>query len=100
MSLKRHAVRRDKTEAEIVAALRQVGADCLLLDEFDLLVLFRGGLFTLECKSTRGKAQTMRAKTERQKDLVQRGWPLRFCTTPEQALQAIGAMRFPEQESR
>ena len=39
-----------------------------------------------------GKVQTMREKTDSQKDLVARGWPLHFVSTPEQALLAIGAL--------
>ena len=92
MSLKRYAVRRDKTEGPILAALKAVGAEYLLLDAIDVLVLFRGRLTLLECKSTRSKKQTMREKTASQRDLVARGWPLHFVTTPEQALLAIGAL--------
>ena len=92
MSLKRYATRRDTSEAAILQALTQVGAEYILLDAFDVLVWFRGRITLLECKSTRGKKQTMRAKTESQEQLVARGWPLQFVTTPEMALQAIGAI--------
>lgn len=92
MSLKRFAVQRDKTEPAIVAALEAVGAQCLRLDVLDLLVLFRGGLFLLECKSTRYTIKTMRAKTRKQLDLVDRGWPIYFVSTPDEALKAIGVI--------
>lgn len=91
VSLKRFAVQRDKTEPAITDALTAVGADYIRLDVFDLLVLFRGGVFLLECKSTRYKVQTMRAKTRKQLGLIERGWPLHFVTTPDEALKAIGA---------
>lgn len=93
MSLNRYAKQRDKTEQPIVAALRAVGADVLLTDAVDLLVLFRGTVHLLECKSVRGKKGTMRAKTESQMALVTRGWPLHFVTDPESALKAIGAIQ-------
>jgi hypothetical protein len=87
------AKRRDKTEAAIFNALIKAGADVIRLDTFDLIVLYRGRVFLLECKSIRGKkVQTMREKTRIQVGLVNRGWPLSFVTTPEQALQAIGAL--------
>ncbi len=87
MSLKRYATRRDGTETAILAALRKAGADYLLLDAFDVLVLFRGGLTMLDCKSLSGK------KTRSQEILVERGWPVYFVTTPQEALTAIGAMK-------
>ena len=93
MSLKRYAARRDKTEPEILKALAKVGADYLLIDAVDVLVLYRGQVFLLECKSTRGKVKTMCPKTASQEALVKRGWPLHFVTTPEQALAVIGAAR-------
>lgn len=95
MSLKRYATRRDTSEPAILRALAQVGADYILLDAFDTLVLFRGQLFMLENKTGRGKKGTMRSKTRNQEVLIERGWPLRFVSTPEQALAAIGAV-FPE----
>lgn len=91
MSLKRYATRRDKSEPSILRALSAVGADYILLDAFDTLVLFRGQLFMLENKTGRGKKGTMRAKTRNQQVLADRGWPIQFVSTPEQALQAIGA---------
>jgi hypothetical protein len=86
------AKRRDTTELAIYQALVRAGAEVLRLDAVDLLVWYRGGLFLLECKSARGKVQTMRAKTAQQQALEARGWPLRYVTTPEAALQAIGAV--------
>lgn len=86
MSLKRFATRRDATEPAILRALAKVGADYVLLDAFDVLVLFRGRLTMLDCKTAKGRP------TRNQQVLVQRGWPLRFVKTEEEALQAIGAM--------
>ena len=88
MSLNRYATRRDESEPEILRALQRVGADYLLLDAFDVLVLFRGSLVMLDCKTPKiGRI------TKRQKTLVDRGWPVRFVKTADEALQAIGAMR-------
>lgn len=86
MSLKRYATRRDASEPSILRALSKVGADYILLDAFDVLVWFRGQLTMLECKTPK----TGR-KTRNQQVLEQRGWPVRFVRTPEEALQAIGA---------
>jgi hypothetical protein len=84
----RRAAKRDSTEKQIVEALRQAGADVLLLDKFDLLVRTRSGaLVMLDCKSPKGRA------TASQVALIQSGWPLRFVETPEAALRAIGAIR-------
>lgn len=86
MSLKRYARKRDTSEPAILEALLKVGADYLLLDDFDALVTFRNDLFMLECKTGKGR------KTKKQQGLVQRGWPLRFVSTPDEALKAIGAL--------
>jgi hypothetical protein len=87
MSLKRYATKRDQSEPEILRAISAIGADYILLDAFDVLVLFRGAVFLLECKTPKKGRQTVN-----QKELVRRGWPLHFVTTPEQALTVIGAL--------
>ena len=93
MSLKRYSTRRDKTEPEILRALAAVGADYIRLDAIDVLVLFRGQLYLLECKSARGKKRPKMRETTRNQDvLVQRGWPLHFVSNPMEALRAIGAV--------
>jgi hypothetical protein len=84
----RYAAKRDQSEHGILQALAKVGADYILLDAFDVLVLYRGSVHLLECKTPK-KGR----KTVSQKELVSRGWPLHFVQTPEQALQAIGAMK-------
>lgn len=84
MSLKRFATRRDGTEPAILRALSQVGADYIRLDAFDVLVLFRGRLTMLDCKTVRGR------RTRNQQVLLDRGWPLQFVVTPADALAAIG----------
>lgn len=76
--------KRDATEAAILRVLRQVGADYILLDPFDLLVWHRGRLFMLDCKTADGR------QTQRQRDLVKRGWPLTFVVTEAEALAALG----------
>ena len=86
MSLSRRAKRRDTTEKAIIQALRQVGAQVVPCDTFDLAVYFRGTVHLLECKT--GK-EPLTASQER---LMAEGWPLRIVRDPEQALKAIGAM--------
>ena len=87
MSLKRFAARRDSTEPDILRGLSRVGAQYLLLDTFDVLVLFRGRLTMLDCKSEEGRP------TARQAALIAKGWPLRFVRTAEEALRVIGGDR-------
>ena len=86
MSLGRHAKRRDQSEAAIVQALRQVGAQVIQCDAFDLLVIYQGHTFMLECKT--GKEPL----TARQERLLADGWPLHVVRDVEQALKAIGAL--------
>lgn len=86
MSLNRFATRRDSSEPGILAALSKVGARYMLLNVFDVLVLFRGGLFLLECKTGKGRT------TLSQDKLIALGWPLQLVRTPDDALKAIGAL--------
>lgn len=76
--------KRDVTEPAILRVLRQVGADYLLLDPFDVLVLYRHRLFMMDCKVPSGRV------TATQAGLVTRGWPLRFVVTPDDALAVLG----------
>lgn len=83
----RRAAKRDTSEPDILKTLAQVGADYICLDKFDVLVWYRQKLFILECKTGKGR------RTRSQQDLVTRSWPIQFVNSPEQALQAIGAMK-------
>lgn len=87
MSLKRWNARRDANERVIVAALRKVGAKVLVLDKFDLLVLYRDRLFMLDPKTPQGRA------TSAQEALIGDGWPLVFVKDEIAALKAVGAVR-------
>lgn len=87
MSGKRYATKRDSTESAILRALGAVGAKFILLDAFDVLVLFRGHLTMLDCKSPKGRP------TRNQEVMVQEGWPLVYVKTPDEALRAIGAIQ-------
>lgn len=78
------ARKRDRTEAAILQALHCIGAEYLLLDPFDILVLHRGQLFMLDAKSPGGR------QTKLQQQLVAQGWPLHFVETPYQALAVLG----------
>lgn len=88
MSLSRHAKKRDATEAAIIQALKRIGAQVIQCDTFDLLVIHRGHVHMLECKT--GKEPL----TASQQKLIDAGWPLRVVRTPEDAVQAMtGAER-------
>lgn len=67
-------------------ALGKVGAQYIILDAFDLLVLFRGRTVMLEVKTKTGRL------TDSQKELIARGWPLVIVRSPDEALKAIGAL--------
>ena len=87
MSLKRWAAKRDQNEGEIVAALRQVGAQVEILSGkgvCDLLVLHRGRLFLLEIKTSSGRT------TAAQQHRSRLGWPVIEARTVIEALHAIG----------
>jgi Holliday junction resolvase len=74
--------RRDSTEAEIVATLRQVGATVFQLSGAgvpDLLVGFRHRWYPLEVKGKRGKPTALQSQH-----------PVPIVRTPEQAFAAIG----------
>ena len=87
MSLKRYAAKRDQSEKAILQALKQVGADYLLLDKFDALVFYKGQLTMLEVKTGKGRI------TKSQQELADRGWPVQFVRDVDSALKAIGAMK-------
>jgi len=85
VSLHRYNPRRDRTEPAILQALHRVGARYLTCDPFDVLVLFRGAVFMLECKTEKGRP------TRTQELLLAEGWPVVVVRTPAEALRAIGA---------
>jgi hypothetical protein len=84
MSIKRWNAKRDDNENQITAALRAVGCHILRLDSFDLLVLRGSNLYALEVKTKTGKLKPSQQK------LIDMGWPLHICRTPEDALRAVG----------
>lgn len=86
----RQAAKRDTNEAEIVAALRQMGATVQHLSAPgvpDLLVGFRGNNYLLEVKTAKGKL------TEPEHAWFE-GWRGQcvIVRSVEEALQQIGAM--------
>ena len=99
MSLKMWSVRRDRNEAEIVQALRAVGASVTRLSERgcpDLLCGYKGDITLLEVKEP-GKSLTQ----------AQLDWFWQWegdgpvvVTTVDQALQAIGAVKHESQVRR
>lgn len=92
MSLTRYATRRDASEPAILRAIWKAGARYILLDPFDVLVLYRGAITMLEVKTPKTKTTRRGRMTRNQELLVQEGWPVRFVETPEEALAAIGAI--------
>jgi hypothetical protein len=80
-------IKRDRNEPAIVQLLRQLGADYIPLEPFDLLVWHRARLFMLDVKTPEGRA------TQRQRELIARGWPLQFVRTPDETLRALGLQR-------
>ena len=99
----RRAARRDVMEADIVQALRSVGASVTRINQeglFDLLVGYRGVTTLVEVKTPSrkdGKAQTRATGTElsvaQQKWLESwRGGPAVVVRSMTDALQAVGAM--------
>ena len=54
----RRAARVDETQAEIVAALRKIGASVWIIGlPLDLLVGYRGRTYLMECKRLEGKRE-------------------------------------------
>jgi hypothetical protein len=86
MALTRWASKRDGNEGDVMRAITKVGAKYIILDAFDLLVLFRGRTFMLEVKTKTGRL------TDSQETLLATGWPLLVVRSPDEALKAIGAL--------
>ncbi len=89
----RHIARVDANQAEIVDALRKVGATVQLLHQVgagcpDILAGFRGQNHLLEIKTADGRLTGDQAEWL----LVWRG-QVAIVRTPEEALVAIGAMK-------
>jgi len=79
--------KRDSNEAQIVDALRRVGAHCLHLSDPgapDLLVWYRKTLWLIEIKSAHGRAT--KAQTQRSGE----GWPIQTVRSPQDALAMLG----------
>ena len=88
----RWAAKVDLNQAEIVSALRQVGASVLVLSRVgqgcaDLAAGIRGETFFLEVKTDKGKL------TPREKEFMDE-WRGHYAIvrTPEEALRAIGVL--------
>jgi len=79
--------RRDSNEAQIVDALRRVGAFVMrasIEGGPDLLVLWRGTVHLVECKATTG------TPTQAQQRTATEGWPIQTVRSPGEALQVLG----------
>ena len=96
MSLYRRAAKRDLTEPAIVAALEAAGAHVWRLSlPLDLLVGLHGRFVLLEVKREGEKKprKDRAAQTATIADCQRKGLPVYVVRTPEEALQAIGAVR-------
>lgn len=90
MSLNRYAVRRDKTESEIVTALKGIGCSVIKLSGAgvpDLAVYFRSQWFLLDAKTKRGKLTAEQTWAE---DISPDA--VKIVRSAEEALIAIGAI--------
>ena len=86
MSIRRHAPKRDGNERDIVKALEAVGCRVERLEAIDLLAMRSGVLYLLEIKTP----ESRRRLTTRQRRMIEEGWPIAICTSPEEALHAVG----------
>ena len=78
--------RRDQTEASIVRALRQAGAEVIRLNDPgvpDLLVLRGRQIYLLEIKTARGHL------TPAQQQRALRGWPVHVVRSVDEAFKAL-----------
>jgi hypothetical protein len=91
-----YIVHVDAAQGQIVAALRDAGRPVRLMHEVgrgfpDLLTMhIDGRLILIEVKT--GKGYT-KPKTKALQDAFARVWPVAQCTTPEEALRAVGLLR-------
>lgn len=91
----RRAAKIDANQTQVVSALEAAGATVQSLAAVgkgvaDLLVVFRSNLFLLEVKDG-NKIPSKQKLTPAQVEWHQR-WPVEVVNSPEQALQAIGAV--------
>jgi hypothetical protein len=97
MATSRYAARVDENQAEIVGALRQVGAGvwCIRVP-YDLLVAFRGALFLLDCKMGKENFSASQRLTLRLLEAC--GCTASAVHDVDEALRAIGTL--PSEEKR
>lgn len=88
MKRRSYAKRRDSNEKEVVRALEKIGCSVLRLDDFDLLVGYRGRDFKIEVKSEKG------TKTESQVEMIEnwRGSPLYIVRSIDQAIALVSGV--------
>lgn len=100
----RRAARVDATQAEIVAALRSIGAKVWIVGlPVDLLVGYAGRTLLIECKCLTGKREPKPTKhTALQKAFMLdwRGGPVATVTDAEGAINAVMAMASADEIER
>lgn len=96
MTVWRRAAKRDANEPAIVQALEAAGAKVWRLSlPLDLLVGVHGRFYVLEVKleGERTPRKDRATQTETIAECQRKGLPVYVVRTPEEALQAIGAVR-------
>lgn len=94
MTVWRRAAKRDSAEWPIVEALEKAGAWVQRQVNPDLLVLYSERLYGLEVKSNNRKPdKRQKAQIEFLAEMKRRRAPVYVVRTPEEALQAVGAIR-------
>ena len=89
----RRAAKRDTSEPGIVEALTAAGARVWRLSlPLDLLVGYQGRFYLLECKTGTRKRKDQPEQDETLAECRYRNLPAYVVRTPEDALQAIGAI--------
>ena len=86
VSLNRYSARRDKNEASIVAALKQLGCSIERVNCIDLMVLTPDRkVLLLEIKTPESKKRL----TKTQQRLIEDGWPIHIISNIDQAAALI-----------
>jgi hypothetical protein len=86
VSLNRYSARRDKNEAKIVTALKQLGCSIERVDCIDLMVLTPDRkVLLLEIKTPESKKRL----TKMQQHLIAEGWPIHIISNIDEAVALI-----------
>lgn len=94
-----YAQKRDNSEPDIVDALEKAGVLVWRKLPVDLLYFYRGKFGLLEIKTPKGKkGQVWADKRQEEQAALCKALGISKPTTPEEALQAVGALRIVDFE--